>query len=110
MIALMLGMSLVGGVHAASEADEAAMEMATGVIQLSVVMNELALACGEVSEQELAQLRDKQREAAIKDMKVPAAQYEALYEKFTGEFKQSWSSGSDSQRKEACEQMRSMPR
>jgi len=110
VIALMLGMSLAGGVQASKPDDQTMAQMSAGVVQLSVAMNELALACEEMSAAEVAAARGKQREAVISDMKMSAADYDALYEKLSTEFKQQWRSGSDSQRKEACDQLKSMPR
>jgi len=110
LVAVVLGMSLIGGVHATTPDEQAMAQMSAGVVQLSVAMNELALACEEMSAAEVEAARGKQREAVANDMKMAAAEYDALYEKLSTEFKQQWRNGSDSQRKEACDQLKSMPR
>lgn len=85
--------------------------IASGVVKLAASMNEMALACKHMSGPEVASAQEKQRSAAMADMKISAAVYDKLYSDAAADFRKKWATGSPQKQKQTCDQMRqAMPK
>lgn len=82
--------------------------LAQGVIRLAASMNEMALACGHMDAASVQAALAKQREAAVRDMKVAPAQFDSLYAGYKADFVRKWNSGSRAQQQQSCSQMSQM--
>jgi hypothetical protein len=77
-----------------------------GVIRLAASMNSMALACGHMSAEAVKTAQAKQRDAAIKDMKVAPADFDRLYAGFKADFERQWAGASRAQQQQSCNQMK----
>jgi hypothetical protein len=80
--------------------------VAQGVIRLAAVMNETALACKHMSSDEVQAAKAKQKDAAIADMEIAAADYDKMYDASSQAFKAQWASLPNARQAAVCEQMK----
>lgn len=105
-LALALGIGAVS-VKAEDDPDKA---LASGVVKMAAYFTEMASACKHMSASELATAKAKQREAALADLKIGASEYDKLYASESKDFKSNWSSMSAQQQRQACDQVKNMPK
>lgn len=87
---------------------ETNLAMASGLAKMAAQMNEMALACKHMSSQELAVAKEKQRSAAISDLKIGSADYDKIYSAGEADFKKKWTTMPAQKQKESCDQMKAM--
>lgn len=102
ILATLMSAGMVFSAHA----DDAKAAIVSGTINMAANMNELALACGHMSIQDVQAGRTKQRDAAIKDLGVAPASYDKMYAGYTSDFKKKWDTMSPAKQKSTCDQMK----
>ncbi|KOC19091.1 hypothetical protein GL58_20455 [Comamonas testosteroni] len=103
---MILATLMSAGMVFSAHADEAKAAIASGTINMAANMNELALACGHMSSQDVETGRIKQRDAAIKDLGVAPASYDKMYAGYASDFKKKWGTMTPEKQKSTCAQMK----
>ena len=104
-----IGLALTLALGAAHAAD-VPNATATGIVQMSAGLNEMALACKHQSAKEIDAAKAKQKTAAMADLKISAADYDKLYTQAAADFQKQWASAPAERQKQSCEQMKNMPK
>ncbi|WP_043009008.1 hypothetical protein [Comamonas testosteroni] len=103
---MVLAASMSAGMFFSAHADDAKAAVASGTINMAASMNELALACGHMSAQNVEAGRIKQRDAAIKDLGVTPTGYDKMYVGYASDFKKKWGTLTAAKQKSTCDQMK----
>ena len=93
---------------AAHAAGELPAQTSRGTIGLSASMNEMAVACGDMTAAQAEAQQKQQRAAASKSLNVSESEYERIYAQSVSDFKQKWSKATPAQKKQSCEQVKAM--
>lgn len=110
LTSLALACSLAGAALCSHAADNTGLpaEVGSGTIDLAATLNEMALACGDLTPAAVDAKRKAQRAAALKDQGMQGADYDRIYAQSVKQFQQRWSHGTPEQKKQGCARMKSL--
>lgn len=107
-----LAWALAGAALCSHAADSTGLpaEVGAGTIDLAATLNEMGMACGDLTPTAVEAKRKTQRTSTLQDQGVQGADYDRIYAQSVKSFQQRWSHIAPEQKKQACARMKSLPR